>query len=178
MSCELLMSQAPIKKILFSERAWLGLLLRSVQICKKCTILGNLKTITLERKKEIRQMTPFFFMYFLSFNCLWYWFLYLKIVKIHFHGVLLSSILVCKIPEFWRCKLWNQNFVSFGSGNMHIKACIHYFSLFLKEKCISLLFQTNYIEKKFNLELIFLTIVSALELPSAACLLKTSCFEK
>ena len=40
-----------------------------------------------------------------------------------------------------------------------IKACIHYFSLFLKEKYISLLFRTKYIEKKFNLQLFFRLIV-------------------
>ena len=79
---------------------YLGFLLRLAQICKNCTILGNLRTITRERKKKIRQMTPFFFIYFLSSNCLWYSFLYLKIAKIHFYGVLLSSILVRKIPEF------------------------------------------------------------------------------
>ena len=32
----------------------------SAKICKKCTILDNLRTITQERKKEIRQMTRFF----------------------------------------------------------------------------------------------------------------------
>ena len=31
------------------------------------------------------------------------------------------SILVCKIPEFWRWKLWAQNFVPFDSGNILIK---------------------------------------------------------
>ena len=36
-------------------------MLKSVQICKKCTILGNLRTITQEGKKETRQMTPFLF---------------------------------------------------------------------------------------------------------------------
>ena len=97
----------------------LGFLLRSAQICKKCTILGNLRTIIQGAKKEIRQMTPFFHLLFeLSF---WYSFLYLKIVKIYFHGVLLSSILVCKIPEFWRCKLWDQKFASFDSENINIK---------------------------------------------------------
>ena len=35
-------------------------MLRSAQISKKCTILGNLRTITQESKKETRQMTPFF----------------------------------------------------------------------------------------------------------------------
>ena len=69
---------------------------------------------------EIRQMTPFFSSTFWGLT-VWYSFLYLKIAKIHFNGVVLSSVLVCKVPEFWRCKLWDQNFVSFDSGNIHIK---------------------------------------------------------
>ena len=36
------------------------------------------------------------------------------------------------------------------------KACVRYFSLFLKENCISSLFQTKYIERKSNLQLFFL----------------------
>ena len=44
-----------------------------------------------------------------------------KLSKFSFVGVLLSSILVCKIPEFWRCKMWDQSFASFDSGNIHIK---------------------------------------------------------
>ena len=36
-------------------------------------------------------------------------------------GSPLWSILVCKIPEFWRWKLWDQNFVPFDSGNIHIE---------------------------------------------------------
>ena len=68
----------------------LGFFLNSAQICKKCTILGNLRTITQDGKKEIRQMTPFFHLRF--YLCLWYSFLYLKIVKIHFHGVPLWSV--------------------------------------------------------------------------------------
>ena len=42
---------------------------------------------------------------------------------------------------------------------LDLKACVCYFSLF-KKKCLSLLFQTNYIEKKFNLQLFFLPIVT------------------
>ena len=34
------------------------------QVSKKCTILGNLRIITQERTKEIRQMTPFFHLLF------------------------------------------------------------------------------------------------------------------
>ena len=41
-----------------------------------------------------------------------------------------------------------------------IKACVCYFSLFLKDKCIFLLIWTKYIEKKFNLPLFFLPTVS------------------
>ena len=67
------------KSMMRSFRRW-------SQICKKCTILGNLRTITHEKKKETRQMTPFF-IYFLSSNSLGDSFLYLKNVKIHFHGV-------------------------------------------------------------------------------------------
>ena len=40
------------------------------------------------------------------------------------------------------------------------KACVRYFSLFLKDKCISSLFRTKYIENKFNLQLFFLPTVS------------------
>ena len=50
---------------------------------------------------------------------------------------------------------------SFSSDvNQMFKACVCHFSLFLKEKYISSLFQTKYIEKKFNLQLFFLPIVS------------------
>ena len=41
-----------------------------------------------------------------------------------------------------------------------LKACARYFSLFSKDKCISSLFRTKYIEKKFNLQLFFLPTVS------------------
>ena len=96
-------------------------MLRSVQICKKCTIFGNLKTTTQEGKKETRQMTPFSPSTFWALTicdihfCTW------KMSKFVFMGSPLWSILVCKIPEFWRWKLWNQNLVPFDSGNIHIK---------------------------------------------------------
>ena len=44
--------------------------------------------------------------------------------------------------------------------NKIFKACVRYFSLFLKDKCISSLFRMKYIEKKFNLQLFFLPTVS------------------
>ena len=41
--------------------------------------------------------------------------------KFIFMGSPIWSILACKIPEFWRWKLWDQNFIPFYSGNMYIK---------------------------------------------------------
>ena len=62
-----------------------------------------------------------------------------------------------------------------------LKAFIRYFSLFLKEKCISSSFRTKYIEKKFNLQLFFLPSVHehlfSPGLPRATRLLETSCLE-
>ena len=51
------------------------------------------------------------------------------------------------------------------------------FSLFLKEQCVSWLFQMKYFEKEFNLQQ-FQEHLFYLELPRATHLLKTSCFEK
>ena len=57
-----------------------------------------------------------------------------------------------------------------------------YFLLFLKDKCISLLFRTKYIEKKFNLQLFFFPqfhkYLFSPGLPRATRLLETSCLEK
>ena len=57
-----------------------------------------------------------------------------------------------------------------------------YFSLFLKEECISSLFWTKYIEKKFNLQFFFFPLFHehshSLELPCTAHPLKNFCFEK
>ena len=39
------------------------------------------------------------------------------------------------------------------------KACVSYFSLFLKEQCVSWLFRTKYLEKKYNLQLFYLPTV-------------------
>ena len=96
-------------------------MLRSAQICKKCTIFGNLRTITQEGKKETRQMSPFYSSTFWALTvcdihfCIW------KLSKFISMASSLWSILVCKIPKFWRWKLWDQNFVPFNSGNIHIK---------------------------------------------------------
>ena len=87
-------------------------MLRSAQICKRCIILGNIRTITEEEKKKTRQMI-LFFIYFLSSYCLWYSFLYLKNVKIHFHGIL--PLVHFGLQNTWILK------IPFDSGNIHIK---------------------------------------------------------
>ena len=69
-------------------------------------------------------------------------------------------------------KVSNKNIIKGISPNLTVnqqnhstsilffKACVRYFSLFLKYKCFSLLVRTKYIEKKFNLKLFFLPTVS------------------
>ena len=100
----------------------LDFLLRSAKICKISTVLDNLRTITQEIKKETTQITPFFFsstFSALTVRDIHFWIL--KLPKFIFMRSPLWSILVCKIPEFWRWKLWDQNFVPFDSGNTHIR---------------------------------------------------------
>ena len=96
-------------------------MLRSAQICKKCPIFGNLRTITQEEKKETRQMTPFLSSTFWVLTLYDIYFYIWKMSKFVIIGFPLWSILVCKIPEFWKWKLWYQNFVPFNSGDIHIK---------------------------------------------------------
>ena len=43
-----------------------------------------------------------------------------------------------------------SNLCDYSDVYFIVKACVRYFSLFLKGKCISLLFRTKYIEKKFS----------------------------
>ena len=99
----------------------LDFLLRSAQICKKMHYFPQLKDHNSGRKKDIRQMTPFFSCTFWALMtcdihfCIW------KLLKFIFMGSLLWSIQVYKIPEFSRWKLPDQNFVPFDSGNIHIK---------------------------------------------------------
>ena len=96
-------------------------MLRSAQICKNCTIFGNLRTIIQEGKKETRQMTPFFSSTSWAVTVCDIHFCISKMSKFVFMGSPLWSILVCKIHEFWKWKLWDQNFVPFVSGKIHIK---------------------------------------------------------
>ena len=60
-----------------------------------------------------------------------------------------------ELDEIWNKIKWKIH----ACSTMQFKACICYFSLFLQE-CISSLLRTKYIEKKFNLQLLFLPTVS------------------
>ena len=69
-------------------------MLTSAKNCKKVHIFDNLRTITQEGDMKTRLITPIFYLLF---------------------ELQLLRNLTC------RCKLWDQNFVSFGSGNIHTK---------------------------------------------------------
>ena len=93
--------QMDINKLLrFRFLAEININLQKIHYCWQ-----SIKTITQDGKKE-------------TYCCpVWYLFLHLKNVN----GSHFWSFLVCNIPWFWRWKLWDQTFVSFNSGNIHIK---------------------------------------------------------
>ena len=67
--------------------------------------------------------------------------------------------------------------------DQNFKANVRYFSLFLKDKCVSSLFWMKHTEKKFNLLLFFFSPqfhehLFSPGLPCATRLLETSCWEK
>ena len=66
---------------------------------------------------------------------------------------------VVKNDRMISCKGLSTNNFCHAEIILFIKACVCYFSLFLKDKCISLLFRTKHTEKKFNLQLFFLPTV-------------------
>ena len=66
-------------------------------------------------------MTPFFSSTFWALTVCDIHFYVWKMSKFIFMRSPLWSTLVCKIPEFWRWKLWDQNLVPLDSGNIHIK---------------------------------------------------------
>ena len=83
-------------------------MLRSAQICKKCTILANLRTTTQERKNKIIQMTPFFsstFWVLIACDihfCIW------KLPKFVFMGSSFRSF-------------WSSKFLNFGGVSCKIR---------------------------------------------------------
>ena len=98
------------------------------------------KDHNLGRKKRKLGKWPHSFIYFLSSNCdihfcIWkfsstFWaltvisiFVFENCQNSFSSGSLppLRPFLVCKVPEFWWWKFWDQNFVQFDSGNIHIK---------------------------------------------------------
>ena len=111
-------------------------MLRSGQIYQKCTILDDLRAITQEETKKTRQITSFFF-YILSPNCLWYSFLYLKIVKIHFHGVPFMVYSGLQNTWIWEVKAVRSEFCSiwFRKHIRESKKLGFIFSIDLRTKC-------------------------------------------
>ena len=96
-------------------------MLTSAKHCKNGTISGNLRNTTQEGKKETRQITPFFHLFF-ELNCLCYWFLYSKNWQNSFSwdshfGPFWSA----KYLNFGGKKLWDQNFMPFDSRNINIQ---------------------------------------------------------
>ena len=81
-------------------------MLKPAQICRKCAVLVDLKVV----------LIYFWALTFCDIHfCIW------KFSKFIFMWFLLWSILVCKIPELRRWKLWNPIFALFDSGSIHIK---------------------------------------------------------
>ena len=112
------------------------------------------------------------------------------IIKPVFFIKLFENISICDISIFWLpltiCKFFDNvlyDYVAVFSWVVSFfKACVCYFSLFLKEQYVSWLFRAKYFEIKFTYScFIFLMFHKRLfspELPRTACLLKSFCFEK
>ena len=85
-------------------------MLRSAQIRKKCTILGNLRTIIRKEKRKLNKW-PHFFMCFLSSVC-----------DIHF--------CIWKMPKFifmgsCFCLFWSAKYLNFGGVSCEIRNLPH-----------------------------------------------------
>ena len=83
-------------------------MLRSAQIWKKCTIFGNLRTITQEGKNETRQRTPFFS------STSWV----LTVCDIHFCIWKMSKFVFLESP-LW--SFWSVKYVNFGGESCEIR---------------------------------------------------------
>ena len=104
-SRELLISRTPIIntifwKIMIKSFRWIEI--NYFNIFRFLAVSTNLQKMHYFGQFKDHNL-PHFFIHFLSSYCLWYSFLYLKIAKVDFHGFLPLSILVCKIPESWKC---------------------------------------------------------------------------
>ena len=75
----------------------------------------------------------------------------------------LHLFLVRRLCLIWFKQLFlltNINIVIFSESLYYIfQPCVGYFSLLLKEQCVSWLFWTKYFKKKFNLQLFYLPTV-------------------
>ena len=73
--------------------------------------------------------------------------------------MLITKSIESRVWKFSRKKL-QVNSQTYLMAFFIFKACVRYFSLFLKDECIFSLVRTKYIEKKFTLQLFFLPTVS------------------
>ena len=80
------------------------------------------------------------------------------ILKSHTYRTLCNSVL-CNTSFFHQILTTSgsSETVTFETNLKFVSAIFHFF---LKDKCISSLFRTNYIQKKFNWQLLFLPTVS------------------
>ena len=83
-------------------------MLRSAKICKKCTIFGNVRTMTQKGKKETRQMTPF------SSPTFWA----LTVCDIHFCIWKMSKFIFMGSPFG---PFWSANYLNFGVESCEIR---------------------------------------------------------
>ena len=82
------------------------------------------------------------------------------VIFILFNDIFYSSVVLIRIVSVSLDDWWCTWCVFYNTDIVKVKACVCYFSLALKDKCISFLIRTKYIEKKFTLLLFFLPTVS------------------
>ena len=85
--------------------------------------------------------------------------------------MLITKSIESRVWKFSRKKL-QVNSQTYLMAFFIFKACVRYFSLFIKDECIFSLIRTKYIEKKFTLQLFFLPTVSRMFILSWA----TTCY--
>ena len=93
-----------------------------------------------------------------------------------------------KLVGIFQGLYWNiqhthfDNFLSVATSENSFKACVRYFSLFLKEKLFLFYFEQSTLKRNLTYSCFFFPSFHehslSLELQNATYLLKTSCFEK
>ena len=154
----------------YHKSTYSGLLLNYTSFTSRFYKIGLIKCLT-DRTYKINNTGPGFHDDVSKIN---------EVLKRNFYPLfILDKIIKAYIDRIY----YNSNKVSFEVNKLHyFKACVCYFSLFLKEQCVFWLFRTKYFEKKFNISCfifpLFPEYLFSPELPRAAHLLKNSCSEK